>query len=514
MNILRWLVFGSVLAFALSVDAGVLHRAPTGATAADKVSPDVRAEVAKNGRARVNITLSAVPAAEPGRFSRPDLFGQVSAAQDEVLARVSRSDFSAVYRYEALPALSGFVSQSGLMELEADPTVSAVTLDGAGSGATGEPLSRTIRPSTLAHSVPMIRADLVHAEGITGTGVTVAILDSGADTSHPDLAAAISGQECFLTGPGSLCPNGTTRQSGAGAAEDDLGHGSNVAGIVASRGVVSSVGVAPGASIMLYKVLNSSNRGQLSDWDAALNDIIAHHPEVRVINMSLVTLATFGVACGSVDPTTTIAFNTLNAADVSIFVSSGNNGAKSSMTYPACVPGAVSVGAVYEQNYASSTFFSCTDAPATMDVPTCWSNSQSTLDLLAPGAFIVSDGLNGGLSTYGGTSQAAPHAAGVAALMLQKAPALKLGNLLSGLEATGVPRTDPANGITTPRIDAYGAVNAAVSVGGIAEAPEIGSGAGSARESGRGPWQNALVLVAGVSAIALAIGVRRRRRHA
>jgi subtilisin family serine protease len=455
-----------LLVVILSLSVGVPGGPSRPTYAQEKSGADVRAAVARGGTVRVNVTLAAQPSAQPGRFSRPILLREVASSQATVLSSLSPSDFSVIYRYEALPGLTGLVSQAGLEKLNADPAVVAVTLDETGSGAAeGAPATGVIAPAELQHSVPMIRADLVHAEGITGSGVTVAILDSGADTDHPDLADSISGQECFLSGSGSPCPNGTTRQSGPGAAEDDLGHGTNVTGIVTSNGVVSSQGVAPGANVLLYKVLNSSNAGLFSDWDAALNDIIAHHPEVRVVNMSLVSFTTFSGACGSFDPTTASAFSTLNAAGVAVFVSSGNNAAKSSMTYPACVPGAISVGAVYDRNFASSTFFGCTDTPATMDAPTCWSNSTSNLDLLAPGSSIVSDGLGGGTSSYTGTSQAAPHAAGAAALMLQQAPALTPDQLKTDLKNTGVPRTDPANSVVTSRIDAYSAISVLTSVG-------------------------------------------------
>ena len=464
----------AVTVLAVAIPAGLLQRETavrTGtdvaaASATDKVSVDVRAAAAQvrtaaaqDGRVRVNVALVTPASAKPGHFSRRDLLRDVGAAQDKVLARLSAADFAIIYRYEAVPGLTGYVSATGLARLSADPMVTAVTLDEVGSGAApAAPRDPAPSVSPLAQSVPLIRADVAHARGVTGSGVTVAILDSGADTDHPDLADSISGQECFLTGFGSKCPNGTTRQSGAGAAEDDLGHGSNVAGIVTSNGVVSSSGVAPGANVLLYKILNSSNSGQISDWNAALNDIIAHHPEVRVINMSLGAGSPVATPCGSFSPTTATAFSTLNAAGVVIFAASGNQNAKSGLTYPACVPGAVSVGAVYDQTFGSASWQGCADTPATVDVPTCFSDSSANLDLLAPGAFIFSDYLGGGLASYSGTSQASPHAAGVAALMLQQAPVLTPAEIESRMKAGGVPRTDPANSIVTARIDAVGAL--------------------------------------------------------
>ncbi len=440
------------------------------------VSPAVLAAAAAGQPVRVNVTLNQPRPAVPGPPSRADIVRDVAAVQATVLNTLAPADFTLIYRHQALPGLTGIVTPAGLAKLQADPDVAAVTEDLQATGSALDPPAPTApATSSLAQSVPLIAADQVHAKGITGAGVTVAILDSGADTDHPDLADSIVGQECYLSGSGSKCPDGTTHQSGPGAAEDDLGHGTNVAGIVTSNGNVSSVGVAPGANVLLYKVLNSTNTGQLSDFDAAFSDIIANHPEVKVINMSIGTFITFTGDCSAVDPTESGAINTLRSLGVTLFMSAGNNADKNGITFPACVPAAIAVGAVYDQTLSSSTFFSCTDTPATVDTPTCWSNSRNDLDLLGPGAFITSDGIGGGTSTYGGTSQASPHGAGVAALMLQHNPGLTPPQIEATLKSTGSPRTDPANNVTTPRMIAYQAVfpPAPLPVGGLAAPPDL-----------------------------------------
>jgi subtilisin family serine protease len=117
------------------------------------------------------------------------------------------------------------------------------------------------------------------------------------------------------------------------------------------------------------------------------------------------------------------------------------------MSAPACVSGVISVGA--------------TDKA---DRLTWGSNSSSALDLLAPGELILSCALGGGQTIYPGTSHASPHAAAVAALMLQANPGLSVAEIERFLKETGVPVTDSRNDRIriTPRIDALAAVTRVV----------------------------------------------------
>jgi hypothetical protein len=122
---------------------------------------------------------------------------------------------------------------------------------------------------------------------------------------------------------------------------------------------------------------------------------------------------------------------------VAVFASSGNGGMTNAMTAPACTSSTVSVGAVNVFNQVRAS-----------------SNSDSSLDLLAPGAFIVYAGRGGGTATKSGTSMASPHAAGSAALLLEAFPSLSPARILTALQSTGLPITDPKSGVTTPRINA------------------------------------------------------------
>ncbi|MBI2912470.1 MAG: S8 family serine peptidase, partial [Chloroflexi bacterium] len=274
----------------------------------------------------------------------------------------------------------------------------------------------------------------------------------------PDLADDLVHEECFMAGSGlsSRCPNETGRQSGPGAAEDDLGHGTNVAGIITGAGTVAPKGVAPAAGIEAFKIIDKTNSLVFSDLTAALDHILASHPDVDIINMSLGTFFGFppGTCEGGSEP-----YNTLRAAGVILFAASMNEGSKAGTGYPACVKSVVSVGAVYDANIGSYAGFACTDTTTSADKVACWSNSDSSLDLLGPGCRITASGRFGGSSTYCGTSQATPHAAGVAALLVGADPTYTPDRLESALKSTGVLITDPANDVTTPRLDALAAIS-------------------------------------------------------
>ena len=130
--------------------------------------------------------------------------------------------------------------------------------------------------------------------GVTGKGVRVAVLDTGANSQHPDLESSLlPTQHCFTQG---ACP--PNNSSEGTSAEDDSGHGSNVAGIITSDGVVAGVGFAPAAGIVAVKIDDRNDRGQVSDWTAGLDWVFQNLAtlQVKLVNLSIVTDALYTAA--------------------------------------------------------------------------------------------------------------------------------------------------------------------------------------------------------------------------
>jgi subtilisin family serine protease len=356
-----------------------------------------------------------------------------------------------VERWGNAPVFEAEVDPGEIDRLARDPRVRAIEIDRGGQAG-------------LFESIPLIRADVVHAAGWSGAGVTVAVVDSGIDAGHPAFAGRVVGEQCFCTAANGTgcCPNGMTEQSGAGSAHDDYGHGTHVSGILAGGGTWIPRGVAPGASIVAVKVLDYE--GKLKSFTQiyrALEWIDTAHPEVRVINMSLGsnTLYAAGESCdiSATGLGLTPVIEKLRARGVVITASSGNQGSSTSTALPACMTPVLGVGAVYDAP-GNHPFF-CNAPNASADQIACFSNSTSALDLLGPGAPIVSAWPGGKLNTLGGTSMAAPHVAGVIALMLEAAREhLTATQIETILEVTGRPIVDSRNGVVLPRVDAAAAI--------------------------------------------------------
>ncbi len=228
------------------------------------------------------------------------------------------------------------------------------------------------------------------------SSVTVAVVDTGCDYNHTDLKPQL------LTGA-SFIP-------GVATAQDDHGHGTHVAGIVAATGnnTQDIAGIAWGCRILPVKVLAS---GGFASGASIAAGIFYAASRCQVMNCSIQ---------GRVDDfATRIAVGVAVVRGTLVVAAMGNAGwTETTPSYPAAYPGVFAVGAIDSNHHRS--VWSATQS----------SNQGSWIDVAAPGTNIVSLRLTGGVTTMSGTSQASPHVAGVLALLLSSPPTA------SGISAT------------------------------------------------------------------------------
>ena len=322
---------------------------------------------------------------------------------------------------------------------------------------------------TLANVAPSSRyvgrllKGLSGASGYTGKGVTVALIDSGVDTSHPDLKGAVVTEACFcVTASGApCCPDGTKQQLGPSAARYDVGHGTAIAGIIAGRGRVAPKGIAPQSKLIAVRVADAQGRTSAESMIQALDWLIASHPEVRVVNMSLGTFATYPGICDSASAITK-AFaergRILRERGTTVVAAAGNDARAGEIMVPACVSAFLSVGAVYTDDGQTASYGNCSDVAPVVDQVACFSNSSIALDLLAPGTGVVSS-YPGKLSAIGsGTSQATAVVSGAAALLAEARPTPAAGKIEDALRSSGAPIRDSRTGLVTARLSLLTAI--------------------------------------------------------
>ncbi|MEW6295192.1 MAG: S8 family serine peptidase [Candidatus Diapherotrites archaeon] len=243
---------------------------------------------------------------------------------------------------------------------------------------------------------------------------------------------------------------------------DDEGHGTHVSGIIASQNSTYK-GVASGAKIVAAKVLDAQGKGFFSNVTSAIDWCIEHKSDFNImaINMSLGDGGQYNNPSIQCDPYATAqAISAAVAQGIFVAVASGNEAYTNGISYPACASDATSVGAVYDADVGRKNWApTCTDNSTYADKIVCFTNRDEILDLLAPGCSITSLKLGGGTVAYCGTSMAAPHVAGVAALMKQNNPSLTPGQIRDIMKSTGKSINDSSTGLTFPRVDANAAVN-------------------------------------------------------
>jgi hypothetical protein len=250
----------------------------------------------------------------------------------------------------------------------------------------------------LADSTAQIGAPEVWAEGNTGKGVKVAVLDTGVDAEHPDLADQIETSASFIPDePDTL---------------DYQGHGTHTASTIAGTGAASDGkerGVAPGVRLDIGKVLNSEGSGQES-WIIAGMEWAARDAQAKIISMSL------GGGGDHTDPMSQ-AVDRLSRETGALFVIAAGNGGPHSIGSPGAADSALTVGAVDSADHLAD--FSST-GPRDGDFGLKPEITAPGVDILAARSHYKRG--SGYYTTMSGTSMATPHVAGAAALLAAAHP--------------------------------------------------------------------------------------------
>ncbi|MDH6464771.1 subtilisin family serine protease [Micromonospora sp. A200] len=278
-----------------------------------------------------------------------------------------------------------------------------------------------LRQPTLDVSVPLTGAPQAWQAGWTGTGVKVGVIDTGVDQTHPDLAGRVAAAENFTAEPDAL---------------DRVGHGTHVASTIAGSAAASQgrhKGVAPGATLYSAKVCMAEGCPE----SAILAGMTwAAEQGVKVVNMSL-----GGPDSPGTDPVEAALTDLTSRYGVLFVVSAGNSGeaGESTVSSPGGVAEALTVGAVSKTGELAE--FS-SQGPRAGD-------AGIKPDMTAPGVGIVAarsstsdlwpDDENPQYASLNGTSMAAPHVAGAAAILAQQHPDWSPERIKSTLMAAAQP---------------------------------------------------------------------------
>ncbi|WP_165495257.1 S8 family peptidase [Actinomadura roseirufa] len=316
--------------------------------------------------------------------------------------------------------LGGALTQrtaTGIRKIWLDRRVRATSL----TAPLTRPVPRPVRTPELDGNLTQVGAPEAWRDGVTGQGAKVAVLDTGADATHPDLAGRIAESQDF---------------SDSGSTTDKFGHGTHVAATIAGSGEGSGgerKGVAPNASLLVGKVLDDNGAGTDSSVIGGMEWAAQRAP---IVNISLSDVA----PSDGTDPLSSVLDRLSQERGTLFVVASGNSGYSGGIPSPGAASSALTVGAVNGSDELAG--FSNRGPRA---------GFVAKPEIVAPGVDIVAAraaGTSLGIpvdaryTSLSGTSMAAPHVAGAAALLAQRHPRWKAAELKAAL----VGAVDPAKG--------------------------------------------------------------------
>jgi serine protease AprX len=316
--------------------------------------------------------------------------------------------------YAIINGVSGSANSSVLRRLAADPNVAGVYPDG--KVAVAQPTNATLDNRTFC-ATGRVNAKPLWDRGINGSGVVVAVLDSGIDKNHPDLAGKVVGEVNFVDS------ERTT--------DDLLGHGTAVAGLIAGSGTASGgeyVGAAPGASLLNVRVIDSQGSGQISDIIAGIDWAVENGADVLTMSLG-------GLNLGESNPPISMASDNAMDAGTAVCVAAGNLDER--LLLLMMIASSVSLGGIESPGDGIKVVTvgatDCDDRIAAFSGSGPLRDGRYKPTLVAPGVNVISTvppnlEIEGKIDNYyagaSGTSLSTPVVAGVAALLIQADPTL------------------------------------------------------------------------------------------
>lgn len=416
----------------------------------DKIENEVFEALEQQSEIPVIVQLKGEVSSGYGIFSV-----QEDVVVEDVVEDVESEDVQVNKVYDALEGFAGKVNAAGLQRLQNDNRVERVYYDSI--------VQVQLQNSRGVVNATKVYGRYINSMNITGRNQTICIIDTGINASLNEFSGKIVGQYCFCSlnegtigGVNTCCTNNASQSANA---VDNNGHGTHVAGTAAANGTNGSIwGIAPDALLVVIKTMNSSGSGSSSDIISGINYCLNNRTifNISVISMSLGSGSyTDEDTCQTTDaiaPTASLAV----ANGIFVVASSGNSESTTAISAPACAKNVTSVGAVTKS----------------LAIPS-YSNRGALLDLLAPGG--ANDGSQNNdinSSSYdnsdgqrykSGTSMAAPHVAGVAALLLQykkeeNGTTLNPLMLQDVLNDTGFRIADSGSGLNFSVVDALAAL--------------------------------------------------------
>ncbi len=371
------------------------------------------------------------------------LAAAIKSGVSQVLQNVGSGSVELVRTFNTIPAAILTVDNAGLFALEDLEGVTNIQLDK--KHKLQAPVATTPVSPALSESIPLIGADEAWAQGYTGDGWYVAILDTGIRTTHEFFEGKDIIEACYTTktddNPDArMCPNGEDNQTGEGAAAlydssiDGYDHGVHVAGIATGHRSDDSLnGVAKNANIIAVNVFSD---GYESDGEPASyyadGDVIRGMEfvysqqgtyQVAAVNMSIGYLLYDDESeCDSDYSATKSAVDNLKDLGIAVVAAAGNEGACGYIDDPACISSIIAIGAT-DKSDVKAEFSS-------------W--KKDMVPLFAPGVAITSStgASDTSYQAWSGTSMATPMVAGAWAVLKQKNPDASVDDILEALTST------------------------------------------------------------------------------